>query len=199
MFVDYAAREINVKVVYYGPGLAGKTSTMQNIYTRLSPEGRGRMLSLATETERHLLFHFPVKTITLRGFTLRAHAYTIPGSVFYDASRKSILKGVDGVIFLADSQQERREANLGSLENLAENLATHGLSIEQIPLVFQYNKRDLLDALPLDDLEDELNPRGAPSFPSVAHRGDGVFQTMRACLGLIYRGLAAADPSGSPR
>lgn len=191
MFVNFASREINVKVVYCGPGLAGKTSSMQNIHARLSPEGRGKMISLATESERTFFFDFPVKSLSLRGFSFRAHAYTVPGSVFDSASRLRALKGADGVIFLADSQQGRREHNAEMLEDLARNLAIHGMSIEQVPLVFQYNKRDLLDALPLDELEDLLNPRGAPSFPSVATRGEGIFQAMRACLGLIHRVVSA--------
>src|SRR3954447_4796172 len=153
-FINYSSREINCKLVYYGPGLCGKTTNLQYIYAKTSPEAKGKMISLATETERTLFFDFlPLSLGEIRGFKPRFHLYTVPGQVFYDASRKLILKGVDGVVFVADSQIERMDANLEALDNLQENLQEHGYDLGKIPYVLQLNKRDLPSAMGLDDLK----------------------------------------------
>jgi hypothetical protein len=157
--INYASREINCKLVYYGPGLGGKTTNLEFIYNRLAPETRGKMVSLATETERTLFFDFlPVDLGTIRGFKTRFHLYTVPGQVYYNASRKLILKGVDGIIFVADSQMERLEANIESMQNLYDNMAEYGYDLTKIPFAIQYNKRDLPNAAPVSALQDQLNP-----------------------------------------
>jgi signal recognition particle receptor subunit beta len=158
-FINYASREINCKIVYYGPGLCGKTTNLQYIYQKTNPDLKGKMISLATETERTLFFDFlPLALGQIRGFKTRFHLYTVPGQVFYDASRKLILKGVDGVVFVADSQVERMEANIESLDNLRVNLAEQGYDLDKLPYVVQYNKRDLPNAAPIRDLQASLNP-----------------------------------------
>jgi mutual gliding-motility protein MglA len=180
-FINYMAREINCKIVYYGPGLCGKTTNLQYIYERTNPEAKGKMISLATETERTLFFDFlPLSLGEIRGFKTRFHLYTVPGQVFYDASRKLILKGVDGVIFVADSQLERLEANQESVDNLRTNLAEQGYSLEKIPYVVQYNKRDLPNVVPVEELRELINPMRVPEFESVARSGPGVFDTLKA-------------------
>lgn len=157
--INYASREINCKIVFYGPGLGGKTTNLEYVYGKVSPSTRGKLISLATETERTLFFDFlPVDLGTIRGFRTRFHLYTVPGQVYYNASRKLILKGVDGVVFVADSQAERTEANLESMQNLYDNMATYGYDLTQMPFVIQYNKRDLPNALPVADLQASLNP-----------------------------------------
>jgi signal recognition particle receptor subunit beta len=189
-FINYMAREINCKIVYYGPGLCGKTTNLQYIYKRTNPEAKGKMISLATETERTLFFDFlPLSLGEIRGFKTRFHLYTVPGQVFYDASRKLILKGVDGVIFVADSQLERLEANQESLDNLRTNLAEHGYSLEKIPYVIQYNKRDLPNALPTEELRQLLNPIGVLDFEASARTGQGVFETLKAVSKLVLTEL----------
>ena len=189
-FINYMAREINCKIVYYGPGLCGKTTNLQYIYNKTNPEAKGKMISLATETERTLFFDFlPLSLGEIRGFKTRFHLYTVPGQVFYDASRKLILKGVDGVIFVADSQLERLEANQESLDNLRTNLAEHGYSLEKIPYVIQYNKRDLPNALPLEELRQILNPIGVLDFEASARTGQGVFETLKAVSKLVLTEL----------
>src|ERR1700729_3841927 len=171
-FINYMAREINCKLVYYGPGLCGKTTNLQYIYNKTAPEAKGKMISLATEQERTLFFDFlPLSLGEIRGFRTRFHLYTVPGQVFYDASRKLILKGVDGVIFVADSQIERMEANLESLENLRTNLAEQSYSLDKVPFVIQYNKRDLPSAAPVDELRGLLNTTSVPDFDAVARTG----------------------------
>ena len=158
-FINYMAREINCKLVYYGPGLCGKTTNLQYIYERTNPEHKGKMISLATETERTLFFDFlPVDLGTIRGFKTRFHLYTVPGQVYYNASRKLILKGVDGVVFVADSQIERMEANQEAMQNLYDNMAEYGYDLRRMPFVVQYNKRDLPNAASLPDLQVALNP-----------------------------------------
>ncbi len=185
-FINYMAREINCKIVYYGPGLCGKTTNLQHIYERTNPDAKGKMISLATETERTLFFDFlPLSLGEIRGFKTRFHLYTVPGQVFYDASRKLILKGVDGVIFVADSQFERLEANQESMDNLRENLAEQGYDLDQLPFVIQYNKRDLPNVVELDELRAELNPRGVPDFEANARDGQGVFETLKAVSKLV--------------
>ena len=157
--INYASREINCKLVYYGPGLGGKTTNLEYIYSKVSPDTRGKMVSLATETERTLFFDFlPVDLGTVRGFKTRFHLYTVPGQVYYNASRKLILKGVDGIVFVADSQIERMEANVESMQNLYDNMAQYGYDLTRIPFVVQYNKRDLPNAAPVKDLQGALNP-----------------------------------------
>jgi mutual gliding-motility protein MglA len=180
-FINYSSREINCKIVYYGPGLCGKTTNLQHIYQKTNPDVKGKMISLATETERTLFFDFlPLALGEIRGFKTRFHLYTVPGQVFYDASRKLILKGVDGVVFVADSQIERMEANIESLDNLKVNLKEQGYSLEKIPYVVQYNKRDLPNAAPLAELRRLLNSQGAPEFEACASTGQGVFETLKA-------------------
>jgi hypothetical protein len=157
--INYASREINCKLVYYGPGLGGKTTNLEHIYSKVSPSTRGKMISLATETERTLFFDFlPVDLGTIRGFKTRFHLYTVPGQVYYNASRKLILKGVDGLVFVADSQIERMEANVESMQNLYDNMAEYGYDLAKIPFVIQYNKRDLPNAAPIKDLQSSINP-----------------------------------------
>jgi len=189
-FINYSSREINCKIVYYGPGLCGKTTNLQFIYERTNPDAKGKMISLATETERTLFFDFlPLSLGEIRGFKTRFHLYTVPGQVFYDASRKLILKGVDGVIFVADSQVERLEANQESVDNLRTNLAEQGYSLEKIPYVIQYNKRDLPNALPVEELRAVINPQGVPDFEANARSGMGVFETLKAVSKLVLNEL----------
>jgi mutual gliding-motility protein MglA len=174
-FINYASREINCKIVYYGPGLCGKTTNLQYIYDSTAPQAKGKLISLATETDRTLFFDFmPLELGTVRGFKTRFHLYTVPGQVYYDASRKLILKGVDGVVFVADSQEERMDANIESLYNLEENLGSQGYDLNNIPYVLQLNKRDLPNVIPADEL------KGEPMFEAVATNGTGVFDTLKA-------------------
>jgi signal recognition particle receptor subunit beta len=185
-FINYAAREINFKIVYYGPGLVGKTTSMEHVYKRAEPEHRGKMISLATETERTLFFDFRPRTLPESlGFRGRLHLYTVPGPVFYDVSRQLILKGVDGIIFVADSHPERAQADVESFENLESNLAVHGYDLDTIPLVLQYNKRDLPNVMSVDDMDALLNLAGRPRFESVARQGIGVFEPLKAIAGLV--------------
>jgi len=180
-FINYASREINCKIVYYGPGLCGKTTNLQHIFESTAPQSRGKLISLATETDRTLFFDFmPLELGTVRGFKTRFHLYTVPGQVFYDASRKLILKGVDGVVFVADSQEERMDANVESLYNLEENLQTQGYDLMKLPYVLQLNKRDLPNVIPVDELAAELRRKQEPIVEAVASSGAGVFDTLKA-------------------
>jgi len=180
-FINYAAREINVKIVFYGPGLCGKTTNLQYIYEKSSPKQKGKLISLATETDRTLFFDFlPLDLGAVRGFKTRFHLYTVPGQVFYDASRKLILKGVDGVVFVADSQEARMDANAESLSNLEDNLSENGFELKTVPYVLQFNKRDLPSAMLVDDMYRLLNFKGEPTFEAVATKGNGVFETLKA-------------------
>ena len=182
-FINYLSREINCKIVYYGPGLCGKTANLQYIYGKTNPGARGKMISLATETERTLFFDFlPIELGTIRGFKTRFHLYTVPGQVFYDASRKLILKGVDGVVFVADSQEPRMDANVESIRNLRSNLRDHGYSLEKVPYVLQLNKRDLPSALPVPQLVHALRVKDEPVFEAIAPKGVGVFETLKAVV-----------------
>lgn len=179
-FINFAAREINCKIVYYGAGLGGKTTNLQHIFDKTNEKQKGKMISLATETDRTLFFDFlPLDLGTVRGFKTRFHLYTVPGQVFYDASRKLILRGVDGVVFVADSQPERMDANMEALENLQDNLKEHGYDFKKIPYVLQLNKRDLPNVLSVDDLKNELLKKSEPVFEAVAFQGSGVFETLR--------------------
>ena len=180
-FINYSSREINCKIVYYGPGLCGKTTNLQYIYNKTNPDAKGKMISLATETERTLFFDFlPLSLGEIRGFKTRFLLYTVPGQVFYDASRRLILKGVDGVVFVAASQEARFEANIESLENLRTNLAEQGYNLDKLPYIVQYNKRDMPEVMSVEDLRKELNPTGVPEFEAVATQGTGVFETLKA-------------------
>jgi signal recognition particle receptor subunit beta len=179
-FINYSAREINCKIVYYGPGLCGKTTNLLYIYKKSSPESKGKMISLATETERTLFFDFlPLTLGNIRGFKVRFHLYTVPGQVFYDASRKLILRGVDGVVFVGDSQVERMEANIESMENLRKNLNEQGFNLDALPFTIQYNKRDLPNVVPLEGMNRALNPKGVSFLEAVAPQGQGVFDTLK--------------------
>jgi signal recognition particle receptor subunit beta len=190
-FINYSSREINCKIVYYGPGLCGKTTNLQWIYSRTNPELKGKMISLATETERTLFFDFlPLQLGQIRGFKTRFHLYTVPGQVFYDASRKLILKGVDGVVFVADSQIERMEANIESWENLKVNLSEQGYELDKISCVVQFNKRDLPNAAPLEEMQKLINPgKSFAEFEACATTGEGVFETLKAVARGVLRDL----------
>jgi len=180
-FINYASREINCKIVYYGPGLCGKTTNLQYIFDSTAPQARGKLISLATETDRTLFFDFmPLELGTVRGFKTRFHLYTVPGQVFYDASRKLILKGVDGVVSVADSQEERMDANIESLYNLEENLQSQGYDLMKLPYVLQLNKRDLPNVIPVEELTAELRRKEEPVVEAIASTGDGVFDTLKA-------------------
>jgi mutual gliding-motility protein MglA len=185
-FINFAAREINCKIVYYGAGLGGKTTNLQFIFDKTADKQKSKMISLATETDRTLFFDFlPLDLGTVRGFKTRFHLYTVPGQVFYDASRKLILRGVDGVVFVADSQEERQDANLEALDNLYENLKEHGYEFKKIPYVLQLNKRDLPNALAVEELTKELVRKGEPVFEAVAFQGQGVFETLKEIARLV--------------
>lgn len=189
-FINFAAREINCKIVYYGAGLGGKTTNLQWIFDQTLAKSGGKMISLATETDRTLFFDFlPLDLGTVRGFKTRFHLYTVPGQVFYDASRKLILRGVDGVIFVADSQEERMDANYEALENLQENLKDHGYDLMKVPYVLQLNKRDLPSALPVEELKKALLKKGEPVFEAIAYKGIGVFETLKECGRLVLSEL----------
>ena len=185
-FINFAAREINCKIVYYGAGLGGKTTNLQWIFDQTLGKKGGKMISLATETDRTLFFDFlPLDLGTVRGFKTRFHLYTVPGQVFYDASRRLILRGVDGVIFVADSQEERMDANFEALENLQENLKDHGYDLMKVPYILQLNKRDLPSALPIEDLKKALLKKNESVFEAVAYKGTGVFETLKECGRLV--------------
>lgn len=187
-FINYSSREIILKIVYYGPGLCGKTTNIKFVYAATNPDARGKLISLETKQERTLFFDFlPLSLPAIRGFKTRLHLYTVPGQLFYSASRKLIMKGADGVIFVADSQQERLEANIISMEDLQENLEAYGYEITKIPFVIQYNKRDLPNRLPTEELRSALNHWGVPDFESVATapNGPGVFETLKAVVKMI--------------
>ncbi len=179
--INYASREINAKIVYYGPGLGGKTTNIKYIYTKLNPEIKGRLISLATELDRTLFFDFlPVDLGTIKGFKTRFHLYTVPGQVFYNASRKLILKGADGIVFVADSQIERFDENIESFQNMEDNIKAYNISLDKIPIILQYNKRDLPNITSVEELQKVLNPQNKyPYFEAVATRGIGVFETLK--------------------
>src|SRR6186713_2694779 len=185
-FINYASREINCKIVYYGPGLCGKTTNLQYIYDKTNPTAKGKLISLATETDRTLFFDFlPLELGTVRGFKTRFHLYTVPGQVFYDASRKLILKGVDGVIFVADSQLERMDANAESIDNLVINLKSQGYDLMNIPYVVQLNKRDLPNVASVEEMKQLLVKKAEPVFEAVAPKGVGVFETLKGVAKLV--------------
>jgi mutual gliding-motility protein MglA len=189
-FINFPAREINCKLVYYGPGLGGKTANLQWIYDHTGTNQKGKMVSLATETDRTLFFDFlPLDLGTVRGFRTRFHLYTVPGQVFYEASRRLILKGADGVVFVADSQEERLDANLETMDNLREHLKDHNLNFETIPYVLQLNKRDLPNILSVEELKAQLGVKGEPTLEAVAITGQGVFDTLKEVAKLVLAEL----------
>jgi len=193
--VNYAEKELNLKIVYYGTGLCGKTTNLRTVYSALNPERRGKMMSLATELDQTLFFDFlPVDLGSIKGWKLRHHLYTVPGQIYYNVSRKLVLKNVDGVVFVVDSQHERLEENLESYNNLLDNLASYGLSLDNIPLVMQYNKRDLPNIMPISDLQSHVNKAGYHYFESVAIRGIGVFDTLKTICGLTVQRHAGGLP-----
>lgn len=180
-FVNYHTKEVNCKIVYYGPGLGGKTTNIQHVYKRTAGNNKGKMVTLNTENERTLFFDFlPLDLAEIRGFKTRMHLYTVPGQVIYEASRKLILRGVDGVVFVADSQVDKMEANLESFEGLKKNLLEQGYDIEKIPVVMQWNKRDLPNTASVQELEKKLNNYDFPSFEASALNGEGVFETLKS-------------------
>ena len=189
-FINYAAREINCKIVYYGPGLGGKTTNIQFIYDKTNPTAKGKLISLATETDRTLFFDFlPLDLGTIKGFKVRFHLYTVPGQVFYDASRKLILKGVDAIIMVADSQVERMDANEEAVYNLKSNLKEQGYDLANIPYVLQLNKRDLPNITPAEEMTRILRQKEEPVFEAVASKGVGVFDTLKTCAKLTLQEL----------
>jgi small GTP-binding protein len=191
-FINYASREINCKIVYYGPGLCGKTTNLQYIYDKSNAAARGKLISLATETDRTLFFDFlPLELGTVRGFKTRFHLYTVPGQVFYDASRKLILKGVDGVIFVADSQVERMDANVEAIDNLKLNLKSQGYDLQTIPYVLQLNKRDLPNVASVEEMTKLLMQKNPPEpvVEAVAAKGTGVFETLKSVAKLVLADL----------
>ena len=193
-FINFAAREINCKIVYYGAGLGGKTTNLQVIYQKTAYQQKGKMISLATETERTLFFDFlPLDLGSVRGFKTRIHLYTVPGQVFYDASRKLILRGVDGIVFVADSQEQRMDANVEALENLMSNLKEHGYDFNKIPYVLQLNKRDLPNILPVEMLATELRKKNEAIVEAVAFQGIGVFETLKEIAKQVLTELKAGS------
>jgi signal recognition particle receptor subunit beta len=191
-FINFAAREINCKIVYYGAGLGGKTTNLQVIYQKTAEQQKGKMISLATETERTLFFDFlPLDLGSVRGFKTRIHLYTVPGQVFYDASRKLILRGVDGIVFVADSQEQRMDANVEALDNLMSNLKEHGYDFNKIPYVLQLNKRDLPNILSPEDLNKELRKKNEAVVEAVAFQGAGVFETLKEIAKQVLTELKA--------
>ncbi|WP_437624955.1 GTP-binding protein [Sorangium sp. So ce1151] len=187
-FINYASREIYCKIVYYGPGLCGKTTNLQYVYDRTVPNAKGRLISLKTESDRTLFFDFlPLDLGGLSGFQTRLQLYTVPGQIFYRASRKLILKGIDGVVFVADSQRARLDANLESMDDLWDNLREEGRAPGRLPFVIQYNKRDLDGIADVAELRELLNPSGAPEFEAAAASGRGVFDTLRAIAKLALK------------
>lgn len=189
-FVNYHTKEINCKIVYYGPGLGGKTTNIQYVYQKTSGDAKGKIISLNTENERTLFFDFlPLELGEIRGFKTRFHLYTVPGQVFYESSRKLILRGVDGIVFVADSQVEKMEANRESLESLKRNLIEQGCDIQKIPLVMQWNKRDLPNVTSIEELERNLNLWKSPSFQAIALKGNGVFETLKTISKLVLMNI----------
>ena len=197
---NYTSREINAKIVYYGPGLSGKTTNIKAIYERITPEKKGKLITLPTYTDRTLFFDFfPLEAGEIKGYKMRFHLYTVPGQVFYNATRKLVLKGADGVVFVADSQDGMMDSNLESLYNLKKNLADHGINMDDFPVVLQYNKRDLPGVLPVDVLDKTLNNRGVPYFSASASTGEGVLETLTAVSKLVLGDLREMIETGRPR
>ncbi len=192
-FINYGTKEISCKIVYYGPGLGGKTSNLDYIYEKTAETRKGKMISLATEADRTLFFDFlPLELGSIGGFTIRLHLYTVPGQVFYEASRRLILRGADGVVFVADSQEARFDANIESVRNLEHNLREHGLSLAEIPYALQFNKRDLPNCVDVETMYRTLNYKREPTFEAVAIGGSGVFDTLKAVSKLVLQDLRSS-------
>src|SRR3954447_9111273 len=195
--VNPLARELVFKVVYYGPGLGGKTTSLQHIHATTRAEHRGKMVSLATPVDRTLYFDFlPIRLPSVHGMGVRLQLFTVPGQVYYNATRKLVLTGADGLVMVFDSQSDRIDANSESLENLHENLTAHGRSLAEVPHVIQYNKRDLADALPISDLEQRYNRFAAPSFGSVAMTGEGIYEALESVTRAVLEHFEARMPEG---
>lgn len=190
--INFAAREINCKIVYYGPGMSGKTTNLKQVFSKVPGHLRDEMVSLATEDERTLFFDFlPLDLGSVQGFKTRFHLYTVPGQVFYNASRKLILRGVDGIVFVADSAPNRLRANAESMRNLRENLAEHGINVRDVPIVLQVNKRDLPDALPTSMIRAVIDPRSELQlFEAMSDKGVGVFETLKTVSRLVLERLS---------
>ena len=196
---NYSTKELTAKVVYYGPGLCGKTTNLQWIHEKLPIKNKGKMLSLATETDRTLFFDFlPIEIGTIRGMRTRIQLYTVPGQVFYNATRRMVLKGADAVCFVADSQEAMLDANLESYENMRQNLEANEIDPDEIPVVLQYNKRDLPNALPIEILNERMNPLNAPFYEAVAVKGVGVEDTLKAVTKLVFKSLSVKYGDGAP-
>ncbi len=196
--VNFTSREITCKIVYYGPGRSGKTTNLHYIYGRVPETRRGRMVSLATQTDRTLFFDFlPIDLGQISGFSTRFQLYTVPGQVYYNATRRLVLQGADGVVFVGDSQARQLDENIESLQNLQSNLLEHGVDVRAMPLIMQYNKQDLPPELILThaELDDALNFRSVPSFPADALHGKGVFETLKAVSELVLKKLATGSPA----
>lgn len=185
-FLNYSTREINFKIVYYGPGLSGKTTNIKHIYEKIRSDNKGKLVSLATETERTLFFDFfPLDLGTIKGYKVKFHLYTVPGQIYYSSSRKLILKGVDGLVFVADSQRERFEANIESIEDMLENLKEYKIDFNTLPYVLQLNKRDLPNITPPDEMVAALGKKEEPVVEAIASQGDGVIDTLKAISKLV--------------
>ena len=196
---NYSTKELTAKVVYYGPGLCGKTTNLQWVHEKLPIKNKGKMLSLATETDRTLFFDFlPIEIGTIRGMRTRIQLYTVPGQVFYNATRRMVLKGADAVCFVADSQEAMLDANLESYENMRQNLEANEIDPDEIPVVLQYNKRDLPNALPIEILNERLNPHNYPFYEAVAVKGIGVEDTLKAVTKLVFKSLSVRYGDGAP-
>jgi signal recognition particle receptor subunit beta len=194
--INPLARELSAKIVYYGPGLSGKTSSLQAVYSAVRPERRGEMVSLATETDRTIFFDFlPLHVERVQGLSVRFQLYTVPGQVFYGATRRLVLNGADGVVFVADSQEECRDSNLESYESLRTNIADLGVDLEEFPLVLQYNKRDLPGVMPIEDMSVMLNFMGAPEFPTCATTGEGILPALKAITKATIKSLIKQQPA----
>ncbi len=197
---NYTSREINAKIVYYGPGLSGKTTNIKCIYEKIVPDKKGKLITLPTYSDRTLFFDFfPLEAGEIKGYKMRFHLYTVPGQVFYNATRKLVLKGADGVVFVADSQDGMMDSNLESLYNLKKNLADHGINIDDFPVVLQYNKRDLPNVLPVEVIDKTLNTSGLPYFSASASTGEGVLETLTAISKLVLGDLREMIETGRPR
>jgi signal recognition particle receptor subunit beta len=189
--VNYSTREITCKIVYYGPGRSGKTSNLQYVHAYVPDEKKGPMVSLATETDRTLFFDFlPLDLGSISGFRTRIQLYTVPGQVYYNATRKLVLRGADGVVFVADSQREQMDENIESLRNLHENLLEENVNVRDFPMVMQYNKRDLPGVASIEELEDALNYRAVPAYPAASITGEGVFETLKGISQLVLQSLS---------
>lgn len=197
--INYASREVSCKIVYYGPGLSGKTTNLQYVHSKVPRKSRGDLISLATEADRTLYFDFlPIDIGSIGGLTTKFQLYTVPGQVFYNATRKLVLRGVDGLVFVADSQKSKREENIESFNNLKENLEEYGIDVATIPLVLQYNKRDLPDLLTLDELDADLNDNNWPFFEAAAVKGVGVFDTLKLVTKLVLARATSQQKTKQP-